>query len=140
MKKNDSTYIEEIFDNDNQIALIIRNNFKSEKNSIKFFTPNSFSQQIGVMNRPKGYKISPHIHKRVKREVLYTNEVLFIRKGTVKVDFYDDKKNFLEARKVYAGDILLLIRGGHGFTIIEEADIYEIKQGPYVGETDKLRF
>ena len=73
------------------------------------------------MNRPKGYKISPHIHKRVKREVLYTNEVLFIRKGIVKVDFYDDKK-FLK-QKSLCRRYTSSYRGGHGFTIIEEADI-----------------
>lgn len=140
MEKNKEKFIEEIFDDNNQIALIIRNNYSIEKNSIKFFTPNSFSQQIGLMSRPKDYKINPHIHKRVKREVLYTNEVLLIKKGIVKVDFYDDNQIFLESRKVYKGDILLLIRGGHGFTIIEEAEIYEVKQGPYVGESDKLRF
>ena len=140
MEKNKEKFIEEIFDDNNQIALIIRNNYSIEKNSIKFFTPNSFSQQIGLMSRPKDYKINPHIHKRVKREVLYTNEVLLIKKGIVKVDFYDDNQIFLESRKVYKGDILLLIRGGHGFTIVEEAEIYEVKQGPYVGESDKLRF
>ena len=92
------------------------------------------------MNRPKDYKIKPHIHKRVKREVLYTNEVLLIKSGVVKVDFYDDDTKYLESRNIYAGDILLLIKGGHGFTILEEAEIYEIKQGPYVGELDKFRF
>ena len=137
---NKKSLIEEIFNNDIQIALIIRNQYSIKKNSIEFFTPNNFSQQIGLMNRPKDYKIKPHIHKRVKREVLYTNEVLLIKSGVVKVDFYDDDTKYLESRNIYPGDILLLIKGGHGFTILEEAEIYEIKQGPYVGELDKFRF
>tara|TARA_A100001388_G_scaffold269562_1_gene246027 strand:+ start:4481 stop:4900 length:420 start_codon:yes stop_codon:yes gene_type:complete len=132
--------IEEIHSDSLQIALIIRNEYQCKENSINFFTPNSFSQQIGVMKRPKGYKIDPHIHKRVKREVLFTNEVLLIKYGIVKVDFYNNEKKYLESRTLKAGDILLLIRGGHGFTIIEEAEIFEIKQGPYVGDLDKLRF
>ena len=139
MKKKEPL-IEEIYNNNIQIALIIRNNFKPASNSIKFFTPNSFSQQIGVMNRPKGYKIKPHIHKSIKREILFTNEVLFIKKGVIEVDFYDDNQTFLESRRVFQGDFLLLIKGGHGFRILEDSEIYEVKQGPYVGEIDKLRF
>ena len=139
MKKKEPI-IEEIFNKDIQIALIIRSEFKTDPNSIKFFTPDSFSQQIGLMRRPKGYKIKPHLHKRIKREVLYTNEVLFIKKGLVKVDFYDENKYYLHSKIIREGDILLLIKGGHGFTILEESEIYEIKQGPYVGEEDKLRF
>ena len=81
-------FIEKIFNNNIQLALIIRNEYSCEKNDINFFTPNSFSQQLGYMNRPKNYEITPHIHKQVKREVLYTNEVLFIKKVS---DFYTIK-------------------------------------------------
>ena len=90
--------IEEIYNEDVQLALIIRNEFNCEKNNIKFFTRDSFSQQIGLMNRPKDYEIIPHIHNLVKREVLYTNEVLFVKKGLIQVDFFDDNKVFLESR------------------------------------------
>lgn len=139
MIKNEP-FIEIITSKDIQIALIIRSRFKVRENSIKFITPNSFSQQIGFIDRPKGYKIPPHIHNPVPREVTYTNEVLFIRKGKVKVDFYDQNKNFLETKTLHKDDIILLIEGGHGFTILEDADICEVKQGPYVGESDKIRF
>ena len=136
----DVPLIEEIFDRDIQLALIIRNQFSCEKNNIKFFTPDSFSQQVGFMNRPKDYQIDPHIHKLVKREVLYTNEVLYIKKGMVQVDFYDDGKIFLKSRTLYSGDLILLIKGGHGFKFLEESDVFEVKQGPYLGESDKVRF
>lgn len=136
----EETLIEEVFHKDIQIALIIRSEFQTEPNTIKFFTPDSFSQQIGLMKRPKGYKIKPHIHQRIKREVLYTNEVLLVKKGLIQVDFYDESKKIINSKIIKSGDILLLIKGGHGFTILEESEIYEIKQGPYVGEEDKLRF
>ena len=132
--------IEKIFNNDIQLALIIRNEYTGEENDINFFTPNSFSQQIGYMNRPKNYEIKPHIHKQVKREVLYTNEVLFIKKGLVQVDFYDDKKNFLESRILKRGDLILLIKGGHGFKFLEESEVFEVKQGPYLADDDKSIF
>ena len=74
------------------MAIIIRSNFSSE--GIEFFTPNDFSQQLGYMNRPAGYIIEPHVHNIVKREVELTNEVIFIKSGLVRVDFYDDEHCF----------------------------------------------
>lgn len=133
-------FIEKIFNNNIQLALIIRNEYSCEKNDINFFTPNSFSQQLGYMNRPKNYEITPHIHKQVKREVLYTNEVLFIKKGLIQVDFYDDEKVFLESRVLKTGDLILLIKGGHGFKFLEESELFEVKQGPYLGQDDKATF
>jgi len=120
------------------LAIIVRRNFKKE--GIEFFTPDDFSQQLAYMKRPKDYVIAPHVHNAVKREVLFTKEVLFIRTGKVRVDFYDEEKNYLESAIVSAGDVILLAFGGHGFEMLEESEIIEVKQGPYAGEMDKVRF
>jgi hypothetical protein len=120
------------------LALILRANYHAE--GIQFFTPNEFSQQLGYMNRPQGYVIPPHVHNPVAREVQYTKEVLFIRSGKVRVDFYDDDQNYLESRILDQGDIVLLAFGGHGFEMLETSEIIEVKQGPYAGEEDKTRF
>ena len=131
-------YIERISTDNIDLAIIIRSNFKSE--GIEFFTPNTFSQQIGYMNRPLGYKIDPHIHKPVLREVEYTNEVLFIKTGKLRVDFFCEEKKYLKSTILEQGDVILLIRGGHGFEMLEATEIIEVKQGPYAGDMDKLRF
>jgi mannose-6-phosphate isomerase-like protein (cupin superfamily) len=120
------------------LAVILPATFKSE--GIKFFTPNDFSQQLGYMNRPAGYVIQPHVHNPVVREVAYTKEVLFIRSGRVRVDFYSDEQAYLESRILSAGDVILLVRGGHGFEILEDCEMIEVKQGPYAGDKDKTRF
>ena len=120
------------------LAIILKDNYKSE--GISFFTPNDFSQQLGYMNRPKGYKIDPHLHNRVKRKIEYTNEVLLIKSGKVRVDFYDENKNYFESRMLNKGDVILLVQGGHGFEMLEQSEIIEIKQGPYVDDNDKTRF
>lgn len=111
-----------------------------QKAGIEFFTPNEFSQQLAYMQRPQGYIIAPHIHNPVRREVFFTKEVLVIKRGKVRVDFYDDGKNYLESMIVVTGDIILLAFGGHGFEMLEESEILEVKQGPYAGEMDKVRF
>jgi hypothetical protein len=121
-----------------ECAVILHPDFHSK--GIMFFTPDSFSQQLGYMNRPAGYVIAPHVHNPVPREVQYTKEVLFIKSGKIRVDFYDDNKNYLESRTLFKGDTILLAYGGHGFEMLEATEIIEVKQGPYVGEADKTRF
>ena len=130
--------LENIKHNDQLISIIIRNQYHAE--SIKFFTPDNFSQQLAYMNREKGYIIQPHVHNPVIREVSYTQEVLFIKSGKVRVDYFDDQKNYLESRLLNAGDVVLLASGGHGFYMCEDSEIIEVKQGPYAGDKDKTRF
>lgn len=120
------------------LAIIIRHNFTKE--GIEFFTGADFSQQLAYMNRPKGYEIPPHVHNPVRREVQYTKEVLFIKSGSVRVDFYSDKQFYIESTILESGDVILLAEGGHGFQMLEPAEIIEVKQGPYAGEQDKTRF
>jgi hypothetical protein len=120
------------------LAIILRDNYKSD--GINFFTPNDFSQQLGYMNRPKGYEIAPHLHNRVKRNVEFTNEVLLIKSGKVRVDFYDQNKDYLKSQILNKGDVILLVDGGHGFEMLEQSEMIEVKQGPYVDDNDKTRF
>lgn len=120
------------------IAFILRSSYA--KKGIEFFTPDDFSQQLGYMNRPQGYVIPPHVHNPVPREVQYTKEVLFIKSGKVRVDFYDDDQNYLESHVLHQGDVILLAFGGHGFEMLETSEIIEVKQGPYAGDADKTRF
>ena len=123
----------------NQIlAIIIPHEFKQE--GIHFFTPDSFSQQIGYMNRPAGYEIAPHTHNPVPRTIEWTQEVLFIKSGLVRVDIYNNEQEYLESHILHKGDVILLAHGGHGFHMMEPSEIIEVKQGPYVNEKDKNRF
>jgi mannose-6-phosphate isomerase-like protein (cupin superfamily) len=130
--------IEEILHKGEPLAVILRAGFRAD--GIRFFTPADFSQQLGYMNRPRGYVIPPHVHNAVTRSVHYTKEVLFIKSGRVRVDFYDDEQNYLESRVLGTGDVILLAFGGHGFEMLEATEMIEVKQGPYAGEADKTRF
>ena len=130
--------IKNIIHKNKLLSIIIRTNYK--KDGIKFFTPSEFSQQLGYMNRPKDYVILPHFHNLVERNINFTKEVLFIKSGKVRVDFYNDDKNYLESYILYAGDVILFAYGGHGFKMLEPTEIIEVKQGPYVGDQDKNCF
>tara|TARA_Y100000741_G_scaffold186766_1_gene142032 strand:+ start:914 stop:1345 length:432 start_codon:yes stop_codon:yes gene_type:complete len=130
--------IEQVTHNNKLLSLIIRVNYKSD--GIEFFTPGNFSQQIGYMNRKRNHVIPPHTHNIVKREVNLTQEVLFIKSGKVRVDYYDQDKKYLESRILYKGDVVLLAGGGHGFEMLEDSEMIEVKQGPYAGDMDKKVF
>lgn len=130
--------IEYIIDSNKTLALIIRNSF--QKDGIHFFTPNDFSQQLASIHHQKGKIIPAHIHNPVERNVVITQEVLFIKKGVLRVDMYTESQQYIESRILYAGDVMLFAAGGHGFEVIEEVQMIEVKQGPYTGELDKTRF
>jgi mannose-6-phosphate isomerase-like protein (cupin superfamily) len=130
--------IEKITYHQQLLALIVSHQFN--KPGIHFFSPDDLSQQLAYMRHPTGKIIQPHVHNPVPREVEYTQEVLFIKKGRLRVDFYNDQQDYLESRLLEAGDVILLVTGGHGFEVVEEIEMIEVKQGPYVGERDKTRF
>lgn len=131
--------IEKIIHNDQLLAIILRRNYHKE--GIEFFTPDDFSQQLGYMNRKKGYIIEPHVHNPAERQVHYTKEVLFIKSGKTRVDFYDENQNYINKSTILeTGDVILLAYGGHGFEALEDLEMIEVKQGPYVGDHDKTRF
>jgi mannose-6-phosphate isomerase-like protein (cupin superfamily) len=119
-------------------AVIIPSGFHSQ--GVKFCTPDSFSQQLAYMSHPAGKVIPPHFHNTVRRDVHFTLEVLFIKKGRLRVDFYDHAQIYFESRILSAGDVILLSSGGHGFEALDDLEMVEVKQGPYVGEKDKTRF
>jgi len=132
------TEIEEVKYEGELFALIVRSSFK--KPGISFFTSGEWSQQLAYMNHPAGKIIEPHVHNPVKREVHYTQEVLFLKKGKLRVDFYLENQEYIESKVLEEGDVILLMTGGHGFEVLEEIEMIEVKQGPYAGDFDKTRF
>jgi len=130
--------IEEIVYGGELFAIIIRSSY--DKPGITFFTPNDLSQQLAYMQHPAGKLIQPHVHNPLPRQVHYTQEVLFIKRGRLRVDFYDTAQKYLESRVLVTGDVILLAIGGHGFEVLEEVEMIEVKQGPYAGDNDKTRF
>jgi len=130
--------VERITTGERTLAIIVAGEI--EKHGVTFYTPGEWSQQLAGMRHPAGKVIEPHLHNPVPREVHYTQEVLFIRKGSLRVDFYDEDRNYVESRILRAGDVILLVTGGHGFEVLEDVEMIEVKQGPYAGDSDKTRF
>jgi mannose-6-phosphate isomerase-like protein (cupin superfamily) len=130
--------MEEIKHNSISLALIVRRDYHEE--GVHFLTPGNSSLQLACMNHPAGKIIQAHVHNPVERTVYFTKEVLVIKKGKLRVDFYSEAQQYLESRVLEAGDVILLLEGGHGFEVLEAVEMLEIKQGPYAGDKDKIRF
>jgi mannose-6-phosphate isomerase-like protein (cupin superfamily) len=130
--------VEQITEEQKLLAIIVSHRFNAE--GISFFTSNELSQQLAYMRHPAGRVIQPHVHNPVRREVHYTQEVLIIKRGKLRVDFYSEACAYLTSRVLEAGDVILLATGGHGFEVLEEIEMIEVKQGPYAGDSDKTRF
>lgn len=130
--------IEKIEHNGVLLSIILRSNYDS--NGIQFFTPPHFSQQLGFMKRKKNHIIKPHCHNVISREVTTTQEVLLIKSGKVRIDYYTSDQIYILSKILLKGDVVLLASGGHGFEMLEESQIIEIKQGPFLEENDKIRF
>jgi hypothetical protein len=130
--------IERITKDGRIMAIIIRNDHSAD--GISFVTPGEFSQQLAYMKHPKGKIIVHHLHNPISRQIEDTQEVLFVKQGTVRVDLFDAQKQHFGSRMLSAGDVILLSSGGHGFEVMEDAVLIEVKQGPYLGEHEKTRF
>lgn len=131
--------LEQIRHGDEMLAIILRAGFNNP--GVNFVTPNSFSQQLAYMRHPTGKQIQPHVHNPVQRELNTTFEVLVIKQGKLRVDFYSREQRYLFSKALNAGDTILLTdAGGHGFEALDDLEMLEIKQGPYVEGEDKVRF
>jgi hypothetical protein len=130
--------IEHIRAGEQLLAIIVPHDFDDA--GITFFTPDDLSQQLAYMRHPAGKEIAAHGHNPVPRQVHFTHEVLLIKRGKLRVDFYDDAASYLESRILTGGDVILLMGGGHGFEVLEETEMFEVKQGPYAGGQDKTVF
>ena len=131
--------IEKIFHKKELFALIVRGKYRKKK-GINFFTDNNSIQQFGYMNHRKNHIIKPHLHKKQTRKLLGTSEVILLLKGILRVDFYSNKKKYLFSKILKEKDIIMLVHGAHGFKVIKNIEMIEIKQGPFISKMDKIKF
>ena len=131
--------IEKIIYKKKLYAIIVKGKYRNKK-GLTFFTPNNATQQFGYINHKKDYIIKPHKHKKRLTKILTTTEVILLLKGSLRVDFYTESKKYLFSKIINKGDIILLASGGHGFKVLKDVQMIEVKQGPYSLSKDKIKF
>ena len=123
--------IESIEWNGMTLAILIRTQY--DQRGVNFVTSTSNPLQVGIMNHPAGTLVKPHQHKNFDRIICETQEVLHIDSGEVEASFYADGPDVVDKRTLKSGDTILLLSGGHGFKVLANSKIIEVKQGPYYG-------
>ena len=131
--------IEKIIHKKRLLALIVRGKYRNKK-GVNFFTPNNATQQFGYIKHKKKYIIKPHLHKKRLTKIYHTSEVILLLKGILRVDFYNKFKKYIYSKILKEKDIIMLVHGGHGFKVLKNVEILEIKQGPYNLIKDKIKF
>jgi len=121
------------------LAIIIRSK-KIKNKGVHFQSPKKFTHQVGLINHPTGYVINPHTHRNFLRKINKTSEVLYIKSGILRVDFYTKNKKYLFSKLLKKEDLIILNEGSHGFKVIKKCKLIEVKQGPFFESLDKIRF
>jgi hypothetical protein len=124
--------------NGQALAYIIRSDYSPDKTT--FLTPPEFKQQVGYVVYPAGGEVARHVHRPIERKLLGTSEVLILRQGSCIMDVYNNDKELVASKELYAGDTMLMVDGGHGFRMLEDTVFLEVTQGPYTGIDEKERF
>jgi mannose-6-phosphate isomerase-like protein (cupin superfamily) len=131
-------YVEHILHEGRPLAYIIRAELVPDKTT--FLTESDFKQQVGFVVYPRGAEIARHVHRPLERHLIGTSEVLVVKKGRCEIDVYSDARELVATRELRQGDVMLMIAGGHGFRMLEDTVLLEVKQGPYTGIDEKERF
>ena len=128
--------IEKIKDGNEEIAIIISKN--SFEEGVKFITSEAYPLQFGLLKYKKGDSASPHIHPNISRVIIHSQEIIHIEKGKIKLDIFNSEGKLVTSRVLGMGTSVFFICGGRGWTALEESEIIEIKQGPFLGAKDKM--
>lgn len=134
----DVPLVEHVTDGTTTLAIIIRAEMSPERTT--FITPDEYKQQVGFVVYPAGGEVARHVHRQLERRIIGTSEVLVIKQGRCEMDVYNDDHELVATRELKRGDVLIMVAGGHGFRMLEDTVLLEVKQGPYTGVDEKERF
>lgn len=90
------------------------------------------SLQLVTLKHPKGRYLLAHTHKPTPRKTTKMQECIVVKKGKIKVDLYGPDKKMFKKITMKVGDLLILLNGGYGIHILEDAEMIELKNGPFV--------
>jgi hypothetical protein len=122
-----------------RLAMLIPDHAWQE--GLAFYSEDDDYIQVGTWGYDAGKELLAHVHNAIERTVIRTQEVLYIRRGKIQAKIYDLDGCFVEEIMAQAGDTLILLNSGHGYTILEDGtQVLEVKNGPYLGaQADRTR-
>ena len=130
---------ERIKDRDTVLAIVIRD--ADWGKGVNFVSSDEDYQQVGIWGYDREQELAPHIHLVKARQVMRTQEVVFVKNGRIRADIYTEEEEFLKSVELEKGDTIILLGGGHGYEVLEyNTKVLVVKNGPYLGaEEDRKR-
>jgi len=123
--------VEHVYHLGQLVSIIVRAHHKVD--DLEFFTDPLNPLQVGLHNKKAGVALKPHIHLSNTKVITEIQEVLYVISGRIKVTFYTIDGDIIDSSILGPGGSCIQISQGHGVDIIEDARIFEVKQGPYPG-------
>jgi GDP-L-fucose synthase len=135
-----STKLERITDGKLTLAIVVRGTDWAP--GLSFISADEDYQQVGFWYYEQGKELARHAHIDNPRQVLRTQEVIFMKQGRMRADVYTEKNVLIRSIELRTGDMMVMLRGGHGYHILEDStQVLEIKNGPFTGtDNDRKRF
>jgi len=90
------------------------------------------SLQVLAHKRQAGKKTPAHFHLPRRRVTQTLQECLVVIKGKIKIDLYGTHKKKFKSIYLTSGDVVIFMGGGHAVHILEDTEIIEVKNGPFV--------
>lgn len=129
---------ETITHNGKVLCLIVRSELRAKT---VFHTSNDINLQVGHIVYRAGGEVQRHRHPPITRTVVGHAEVVIVESGRAHFDVYSEEDGqLLCTREVGPRDIVVVMAGGHGYRMIEDTVLIEVKQGPFSGVPEKILF
>lgn len=94
--------------------------------------------QIVTLKHKKSVYLKAHTHMPKERQTKHLQECLFVKRGKIKIDLYTTSKKYFQSLFLKEGQIFLLIEGGYGIHIIQDCEMFEFKNGPFVEDKELI--
>jgi hypothetical protein len=110
------------------------------KEGLDFLTRDEDYLQAGTWWYQEGQNLKAHIHIENKREIPVTQEAVIVMNGKLEIYLYGSEKNIVHTETLDAGDMAVMLGGGHGYKILSnDTKVIEVKGGQFTSvEKDKV--
>lgn len=124
--------MEKILHNGTLVAILIR----KFENGITPLSDSDQPLQVLIHNREKGSHTKAHVHKPTERVTRTLQECLVVLKGRIKIDFFTENKSIFKSIEASKGEVIIFISGGHAVSVLDDAEIVEVKNGPFIEDRE----
>lgn len=88
--------------------------------------------QVVSLKHKSGKHLQAHMHQPKLRKTYSMQEGLIIKKGSIKVSLFSPDKVKFKDVIIKKGEMLILMNGGYAINFLENSEIFEVKNGPFV--------